>query len=64
MGAELAEPAATRTQKVGLKYWTPGLKTGFFWRITYIDGLEDGVGPGVDIVFSGYADEDDLDLEG
>jgi len=51
-------------QMVGLKYWTPGLKDGFFWRVTYMDGLEDGVGPGVDIAFSGYADENDLDLDG
>src|SRR5258705_8069717 len=51
-------------QIVRLKYWTPGLKDGFFWRVTYIDGLEDGVGPGVDIAFSGYADENDLDLGG
>jgi hypothetical protein len=49
-------------ERVGLKYWTPGLEGGHFWRVTYFDGLENGVGPGVDIVFSGYADEDDLDL--
>jgi hypothetical protein len=28
-----------------------------------LGGLEDGVGPGVDVAFSGYADEDDLDLD-
>jgi hypothetical protein len=27
-----------------------------------MDGLENGVGPGVDVAFSGYANEDDLDL--
>jgi hypothetical protein len=48
---------------VGLKYRTPGLEGGQFWRVSYMGGLEDGVGPGVDVAFSGYADENDLDLD-
>jgi hypothetical protein len=51
-------------QFVGLKYWTPGLKEGFFWRIMYVDAIAHGGGPGVNIMFEGYADENDLDLEG
>jgi hypothetical protein len=47
---------------VSIKYRTPGLEQGIFWRVTYIGDLENGVGPGVDVAFSGYADEDDLDV--
>ncbi|MGJ4971033.1 hypothetical protein ACQR1N_20420 [Bradyrhizobium sp. HKCCYLRH1073] len=47
-------------ERVVLKYWTPGLRGGSFWLISFMDGLEDGVGPGVDIAFSGYADQNDL----
>ncbi len=49
------------SELVGIKYRTPGLDDGH-WRVSYIGGLENGVGPGVDVAFSGYADEDDLDL--
>jgi hypothetical protein len=45
-----------------LKYRTPGLQSGHFWLVTFMDGLENGVGPGVDVAFSGYADENDLDF--
>ena len=46
-----------------LKYRTPGLQGGHFWRVSFMDGLENGVGPGVDVAFSGYADENDLDFD-
>ena len=36
---------------VGLKYRTPWLERGQFWRVSYIGGLQDGVGPGVDAFF-------------
>jgi hypothetical protein len=49
-------------QWLTLKYRTPGLRGGMFWLIGFMDGLEDGVGPGVDVAFSGYADENDLDF--
>jgi hypothetical protein len=49
-------------ERVWVKYRTPGLVEGFFWRISFMDGLEDGVGPGVDVAFVGYADENDLAL--
>jgi len=48
---------------VTLKYRTPGLHGGSFWSVAFMDGLENDVGPGVDVTFSGYADENDLDLE-
>ncbi|PDT62570.1 hypothetical protein CO678_09030 [Bradyrhizobium diazoefficiens] len=60
-GSEVVGEVPGTAERVMLKYWTPGLKDGFFWRVSYMDGLEGGMGPGVDIVFSGYADENDLD---
>lgn len=61
-GSEVVGEVPGTAQRVGLKYWTPGLRDGFFWRVNYVGSLEDGVGPGIDVAFSGYADENDLEL--
>ena len=43
------------TANVSLRYRTPGLEDGYFWRVMYTEDEN--------IVFMGYASEDDLDLD-